>query len=83
MCYFMLYRITFEPESGKCTLLIVEVFPQDAGEYRCVAENERGKAVSVATLEVECKSSISTCTVTLTVYHMPYNDFNCLPHAVQ
>jgi hypothetical protein len=51
----LFFRITFEPETGKCTLLIVEVFPQDAGEYRCIAVNERGKAISRATLEVECK----------------------------
>lgn len=49
-------RISYEPETGKCQLLIVEVFPQDAGEYRCIAVNEKGKAVSRATLEVECKS---------------------------
>jgi len=38
--------------------LIVEVFPQDAGEYRCISVNEKGQAVSRATLEVECKLNV-------------------------
>ena len=53
--FFSCFRISFAPETGKCTLLIVEVFPQDAGEYCCVAINKLGKCISRATLEVECK----------------------------
>ena len=49
-------RLTFDAESGTCTLLIAEVFPQDAGEYRCIAINEHGRAITKALLEVECKS---------------------------
>ena len=49
------FKLTYDMESGACTLLIVEVFPQDAGEYRCEAVNIHGKAVTRAILEIECK----------------------------
>lgn len=49
------FSMTYDRETGICTLLIVEVFPQDRGEYRCVAVNEFGEAISRAILEVECK----------------------------
>lgn len=49
------FKLSYNPETGACSLLIVEVFPQDAGEYVCVAINKYGKAVTRAFLEVECK----------------------------
>lgn len=49
------FKITYNKETGACTLLIVEVFPQDAGEYRCEATNPFGTEVSRAYLEIECK----------------------------
>ena len=55
------FHLTFDTESGSCTLLIVEVFPQDAGEYRCEAVNPYGKAVTKGYLEVECKNKIGLC----------------------
>ena len=58
-CCAHCFRLTFDAESGTCTLLIAEVFPQDAGEYRCIAVNEHGKAVTKAMLEVECKFSLT------------------------
>eukprot|EP00071_Canis_lupus_P047483 XP_022281040.1 palladin-like isoform X1 [Canis lupus familiaris] len=33
-----------------CTLIITEAFPENAGEFKCVAENEAGTAVSTARL---------------------------------
>lgn len=35
-----------------CTLIITEVFPEDSGEFKCIAENEAGSAVSTARLIV-------------------------------
>nr|XP_040129279.1 palladin-like [Ictidomys tridecemlineatus] len=35
-----------------CTLIITEAFPEDSGEFKCVAENEAGTAVSAARLFV-------------------------------
>ena len=49
------FKITYSKDTGACTLLIVEVFPQDAGEYRCEATNPFGTAISRAYLEIECK----------------------------
>ncbi|GFS02464.1 titin, partial [Elysia marginata] len=47
------FNLTYDVESGACTLLIAEVFPQDAGEYKCIAVNPHGEAVTRAMLEVE------------------------------
>lgn len=52
------FNLTYDIQSGSCTLLIAEVFPQDAGEYKCVAVNPFGEAVTRAFLEVECKLHI-------------------------
>ena len=52
------FNLSYDLESGACTLLIAEVFPQDAGEYKCVAVNSHGDALTRAMLEVECKYTI-------------------------
>ena len=46
------YVITYNPDTGDISLLIVEVFPEDEGEYVCVAHNPAGDAVTRATLAV-------------------------------
>lgn len=38
---------------GVCSLAIVEVFPEDAGEYTCRAVNPVGEAVCTSSLLVE------------------------------
>ncbi|XP_042811596.1 myopalladin-like [Panthera leo] len=35
-----------------CTLIITEAFPEDSGEFKCIAQNEAGTAVSKARLFV-------------------------------
>lgn len=47
------YVITYNPETGEISLLIVEVFPEDEGEYVCVAHNPAGDAVTRAALVVK------------------------------
>ena len=46
------FVVTYNPDTGDISLLIVEVFPEDEGEYVCVAHNPAGDAVTRATLAV-------------------------------
>ncbi|XP_042888253.1 titin-like isoform X7 [Penaeus japonicus] len=45
-------RLTQTPD-GKAGLQILEVFPEDAGDYTCIARNKAGEARSTANLAVE------------------------------
>lgn len=47
-------RLTQTPD-GKAGLQILEVFPEDAGDYTCIARNKAGEARTTANLAVECK----------------------------
>merc|ERR1712045_1000708 len=47
------FHTTYDKSTGVCTLHILEVFPQDTGEYRAVAINQYGRAVTGATLQVD------------------------------
>lgn len=47
-------RLTQTPE-GRAGLQILEVFPEDAGDYTCIARNKAGEARTTANLAVECK----------------------------
>lgn len=44
---------TQQDNSGQCTLTIKEVFPEDAGEYICVAKNKIGEALSRCVVTVD------------------------------
>ena len=46
------FVITYDTETGKTELLIVECFPEDTGTYKCVARNPAGEAVTSAPLVV-------------------------------
>ncbi|ESO99780.1 hypothetical protein LOTGIDRAFT_141499, partial [Lottia gigantea] len=46
------YVISYEPETGEISLIIVEVFPDDKGQYACIAQNPGGQATTSATLSV-------------------------------
>ncbi|CAL4067925.1 unnamed protein product, partial [Meganyctiphanes norvegica] len=45
-------RLTQTPE-GRTGLYILEVFPEDAGDYTCIARNKAGEARTTANLTVE------------------------------
>lgn len=44
---------TQQDNSGQCVLTIKEVFPEDAGEYVCVAKNKIGEALSRCIVTVD------------------------------
>lgn len=43
----------YQDTEGVCKLAISEVFPEDAGDYTCHAENKVGECVCTASLVVE------------------------------
>ncbi|XP_071444620.1 titin homolog [Hetaerina americana] len=47
------YRSDWDPASGRARLSIAEVYPEDEGEYTCVAFNDLGKAHTSACLLVD------------------------------
>lgn len=47
------FRTSYNKETGEIMLFIVEVFPQDTGNYECLAVNKYGKATTRAQLVVE------------------------------
>lgn len=47
-------RLT-QMSDGRAGLQILEVFPEDAGDYTCIARNKAGEARTTANLAVECK----------------------------
>jgi hypothetical protein len=49
------FQITVEIEQGYSTMVIVEVFPEDSGEYTCRAVNPVGEAFTTCTLNVISK----------------------------
>lgn len=46
------YVISYNPDTGEINLLIVEVFPEDEGEYVCIAQNPVGEASTRSYLTV-------------------------------
>ncbi|XP_046388866.1 titin homolog [Ischnura elegans] len=47
------YRSEWDPSTGRARLSIAEVYPEDEGEYTCVAFNDLGKAHTSACLLVD------------------------------
>lgn len=48
-------KINYDPLTGKCSMQIVDLFPQDTGVYLCRAKNKHGIAETHSQLNVECK----------------------------
>lgn len=49
------FQVTIDVERGESTLIIVEVFPEDEGEYTCIAVNPFGESITTCRLTVISK----------------------------
>ena len=49
------FQISLDFNKGESTLIIVEVFPEDEGEYTCTAKSKYGETITTCRLTVICK----------------------------
>ena len=79
------YTASYDQQTGHASLAIVEVFPEDAGLYRCFAENEYGQATTEARLVVEGTSddpSTDLTTIIVIIGHILWGHSGPLCHAL-
>lgn len=67
------YNINYNQFTGLCTLDICEAFPQDSGQYTCVASNPAGTESSTAYLVV--KGSLCSFVIVLFLMAIKINTF--------
>lgn len=59
------FEIYVDHTKGESTLIIVEVFPEDEGEYTCIAINEVGESITTCKITVVSKCLALTKIVSL------------------
>ena len=56
------FVITYDRNTGKVELVIVDCLPDDQGRFRCIAKNPAGQAVSECTLTVRPATAVTPAT---------------------
>lgn len=46
------FEITIDYSRGTSTLIIIEVFPEDEGEYTCIAVNRHGESITTCRISI-------------------------------
>ena len=61
------YRIANNATDGDYALMVFNLRPADAGVYKCVVSNPGGEVTCIAHLHIECKSALSTLSLSLSL----------------